>query len=101
MTPPHCMAHYWWYQRLKDAGVVPKGTTRGERMHKAPTPPGSASSTPPRGTSRRCRSYSGTRRSSPPAMCMRTGDIEQLAASLARELSNRRRMNEAVLQIGC
>jgi integrase len=27
--------HSWWYRRLTDAGVVPTGTTRGERMHKA------------------------------------------------------------------
>lgn len=27
--------HQWWYARLSDAGVVPKGTTSGERMHKA------------------------------------------------------------------
>ena len=28
-------AHYWWYARLEDAGIVPQGTTRGEKMHKA------------------------------------------------------------------
>jgi hypothetical protein len=27
--------HDWWYARLADAGVVPEGTTKGERMHKA------------------------------------------------------------------
>ena len=27
--------HDWWYRRLEDAGIVPKGTTAGERMHKA------------------------------------------------------------------
>ena len=27
--------HDWWYRCLADAGVVPAGTTRGERMHKA------------------------------------------------------------------
>lgn len=27
--------HSWWYRRLTDAGVVAKGTTSGERMHKA------------------------------------------------------------------
>lgn len=38
-TPEKPMAdhglHVWWYQRLEDAGIVAKGTTRGERMHKA------------------------------------------------------------------
>lgn len=28
-------AHYWWYQRLSDAGIVAEGVTSGERMHKA------------------------------------------------------------------
>jgi integrase len=27
--------HSWWYRRLADAGIVPEGTTSGERMHKA------------------------------------------------------------------
>lgn len=27
--------HSWWYRRLADAGLVPTGTTSGERMHKA------------------------------------------------------------------
>ncbi|MGH2912758.1 MAG: tyrosine-type recombinase/integrase [Solirubrobacteraceae bacterium] len=27
--------HSWWYRRLVAAGIVPSGTTRGERMHKA------------------------------------------------------------------
>jgi integrase/recombinase XerC len=27
--------HDWWYRCLETAGVVPKGTTSGERMHKA------------------------------------------------------------------
>jgi site-specific recombinase XerC len=27
--------HDWWYRRLADAGIVPEGTTSGERMHKA------------------------------------------------------------------
>jgi integrase len=27
--------HSWWYRRLADAGIVPEGTSRGERMHKA------------------------------------------------------------------
>ncbi|MDQ6816820.1 MAG: tyrosine-type recombinase/integrase [Actinomycetota bacterium] len=27
--------HLWWYRRLEAAGVVPRGTTAGERMHKA------------------------------------------------------------------
>lgn len=27
--------HDWWYRMLENAGVVAKGTTRGERMHKA------------------------------------------------------------------
>lgn len=27
--------HSWWYRRLAEAGVVPKGVERGERMHKA------------------------------------------------------------------
>ncbi|MHB8693565.1 MAG: tyrosine-type recombinase/integrase [Solirubrobacteraceae bacterium] len=27
--------HDWWYHRLEAAGIVPKGTTSGERMHKA------------------------------------------------------------------
>jgi integrase len=27
--------HSWWYRRLEAAGVVPTGTTSGERMHKA------------------------------------------------------------------
>ena len=27
--------HRWWYARLNDAGIVPKGTTAGEKMHKA------------------------------------------------------------------
>jgi hypothetical protein len=25
----------WWYRRLAAAGIVPDGTTKGERMHKA------------------------------------------------------------------
>jgi len=29
------MAHMWWYGCLADAGIVPKGTTKGEKMHKA------------------------------------------------------------------
>jgi hypothetical protein len=28
-------AHLWWYRCLRTAGVVPTGTNRGERMHKA------------------------------------------------------------------
>lgn len=28
-------AHYWWYARLADAGIVARGTTSGEKMHKA------------------------------------------------------------------
>ena len=28
-------AHRWWYARLNDAGIVAKGTTAGEKMHKA------------------------------------------------------------------
>ena len=28
-------AHVWWYARLADAGIVPRGVTKGERMHKA------------------------------------------------------------------
>jgi site-specific recombinase XerC len=27
--------HSWWYRQLEAAGVVPKGTTSGEHMHKA------------------------------------------------------------------
>ena len=27
--------HDWWYRRLTSAGLVPEGTTSGERMHKA------------------------------------------------------------------
>lgn len=27
--------HDWWYKRLADGGIVPQGTTSGERMHKA------------------------------------------------------------------
>jgi integrase len=27
--------HNWWYRCLYRAGLVPAGTTRGERMHKA------------------------------------------------------------------
>jgi integrase/recombinase XerC len=27
--------HSWWYRRLAYAGIVPEGTTSGERMHKA------------------------------------------------------------------
>jgi site-specific recombinase XerC len=27
--------HRWWYARLEDAGIVAKGETSGERMHKA------------------------------------------------------------------
>lgn len=27
--------HRWWYARLNDAGIVPKGVTSGEKMHKA------------------------------------------------------------------
>jgi integrase len=27
--------HNWWYRCLERAGTVPKGVTRGERMHKA------------------------------------------------------------------
>jgi integrase/recombinase XerC len=27
--------HRWWYRRLEEAGIVPKGETAGERMHKA------------------------------------------------------------------
>lgn len=27
--------HRWWYARLNDAGIVAKGTTSGEKMHKA------------------------------------------------------------------
>jgi len=27
--------HNWWYRCLARAGVVPEGTTSGERMHKA------------------------------------------------------------------
>ncbi len=28
-------AHKWWYRCLTNAGIVPEGTTEGERMHKA------------------------------------------------------------------
>jgi site-specific recombinase XerC len=28
-------AHKWWYRCLEKAGIVPKGTNSGERMHKA------------------------------------------------------------------
>ena len=28
-------AHSWWYRCLTNAGIVPEGTTSGERMHKA------------------------------------------------------------------
>jgi integrase/recombinase XerC len=28
-------AHLWWYRCLRTAGIVPRGTNRGERMHKA------------------------------------------------------------------
>jgi integrase len=31
---PHGV-HNWWYRRLTAAGIVPQGTTSGERMHKA------------------------------------------------------------------
>jgi integrase/recombinase XerD len=31
---PHGL-HSWWYRRLAAAGIVPEGTTKGERMHKA------------------------------------------------------------------
>jgi integrase len=27
--------HDWWYARLQAAGLVPQGTTSGQRMHKA------------------------------------------------------------------
>jgi len=27
--------HDWWYRQLENAGIVPVGTTKGERMHKA------------------------------------------------------------------
>jgi site-specific recombinase XerC len=27
--------HRWWYRCLANAGIVPEGTTSGERMHKA------------------------------------------------------------------
>ena len=35
--------HRWWYRRLEEAGIVATGETSGERMHKAATPPVSAS----------------------------------------------------------
>jgi integrase len=28
-------AHRWWYRCLANAGIVPDGTTSGEKMHKA------------------------------------------------------------------
>jgi integrase/recombinase XerC len=31
----HNGAHRWWYGCLERAGIVPKGTTSGEKMHKA------------------------------------------------------------------
>ena len=37
--------HDWWYACLERAGVVEPGTTSGERMHKAGTPPASVFST--------------------------------------------------------
>ena len=27
--------HKWWYRCLVNAGIVPEGTTSGEKMHKA------------------------------------------------------------------
>jgi site-specific recombinase XerC len=27
--------HRWWYRCLANAGIVPEGTTSGEKMHKA------------------------------------------------------------------
>lgn len=41
--------HDWWYRCLSNAGLVPEGTTSGERMHQAATPPVRECSTP-RGT---------------------------------------------------
>lgn len=38
-TPDHPMGdhamHDWWYRRLAHAGIVAKGVTHGERLHKA------------------------------------------------------------------
>ena len=31
---PHGL-HLWWYRCLANAGIVPDGTTSGERMHKS------------------------------------------------------------------
>jgi len=35
--------HRWWYRELEEAGIAATGETSGERMHKAATPPVSAS----------------------------------------------------------
>jgi len=36
----HGRGHNWWYRCLQQAGIVPEGTTSGERMHKARHTPG-------------------------------------------------------------
>ena len=72
----------WWYGCLERAGVVAEGVTSGERMHKAGTPPASASSTTPAATSRPSRSYQGHSSVSTTGDVYTDWDIDQLADTL-------------------
>jgi integrase len=77
--------HDWWYACLERAGVVPEGTTKGERMHKARHSAGQAL-LDATGNLKAVQKLLGHESIMTTADVYTDWDVEQLAASLARAL---------------
>jgi integrase len=81
--------HDWWYGCLQRAGIVPEGTTSGERMHKARHTAGQRV-LDATGNLRPCRSCLGTSRSRRPATSTPTGTLSSSPTPCSRQC----KMNE-------
>jgi site-specific recombinase XerC len=77
--------HRWWYACLARAGVLPEGTTRGERMHKARHTAGQRVLDKTQGNLKAVQKLLGHSSISTTADTYVDWDIDQLAATL-REL---------------
>jgi site-specific recombinase XerD len=87
--------HKWWYACLQRAGVVAKGTTSGQRMHRLATQPVSASSTTPRGNLKAVQKLLGHSSISTTGDIYTDWDIDQLAETLRGMLARTRPESES------
>lgn len=75
--------HIWWYKRLEAAGIVAKGTTSGERMHKARHTAGQRVLDKTRGNLKAVQKLLGHKSMSTTGDIYTDWDIDQLADTLA------------------